>query len=126
MIIFIETCLSLLLLIAGTKIGEFYSDSLYEVHLSNGNIVNIKTSKENLYSCPIQCNAYHFHSTVISKYNNKNSYIISYINKKSTTKLNDINIEQIYKLKIEKKNTKKNRTKKSMINTEKLIKRYKL
>jgi len=47
MIKIIEMGISILLLISGVKIGEFYGVSLLEVHLSNGNIFNIKTHQRN-------------------------------------------------------------------------------
>ena len=126
MIKVIEIGISIILLMSGIKIGEFYGDSLLEVHLSNGNIFNIKTHRSNSYSCPINCGAIHHHSTIIGKNDNSRSYIINYLNNETPLRLNSYEIAIMYEIKDDKKNNKKNKTQKTKVDLQSFIRKYNL
>jgi len=122
MIKIIEMGISILLLISGVKIGEFYGDSLLEVHLSNGNIFNIKTHQRNSYSCPINCGAMHHHSAIVGKNKNDRSYVINYLDSKTPLRLNNYEIEIIYEI----KKNKKNKINKTKVEFQNFIRKYNL
>ena len=126
MIKVIEVGISILLLMSGVKVGEFYGSSLLEVHLSNGNIFNIKTDRSNSYSCPINCKAIHHHSTVVGKNNNNKNYVINYLNNEMPLKLNNYKIAAIYEIKDDKKKNKKNKRQRIKVDLQSFIRKYNL
>ena len=58
---------TMIIILLGSKVEEYYKSDLLELHLLNGNIKYVKLNKENNYSCPKECSANHFHDTLISK-----------------------------------------------------------
>ena len=64
MIKILEISITMLIVMLGNKISDFYKADIMELHLSNGIISNIKIDKlQKEYSCPIYCSSDHFHTT---------------------------------------------------------------
>ena len=125
MIKLLEIGISMLLLMSGVKIGELYSDNLLEIHLKNGNVLNIKTDRNNSYSCPVHCGAIHHHNAIFDN-NNNNNYVINYSYKEGSLKLNNNEISKIYKIKIKKKKNKDKVNQKVKIDLKNFINQYNL
>tara|TARA_Y100001970_G_scaffold5943_1_gene6702 strand:+ start:13114 stop:13497 length:384 start_codon:yes stop_codon:yes gene_type:complete len=127
MIKLLEIGISMLLLMSGVKIGELYSDNLLEIHLKNGNVLNIKTDRNNSYSCPVHCGAIHHHNAIFdNNNNNNNNYVINYSYKEGSLKLNNNEISKIYKIKIKKKKNKDKVNQKVKIDLKNFINQYNL
>ena len=119
----IEIAISFVLMYGGIEIGKLFSDSLYEVHLANGKIVNIKVNKDNVYSCPLNCEAFHFHSTK-TNLESDNNYSMNFNIDNNKITLNQHLVSSIYDIKVttDKKNSKK--TKKTQVSLKNFILRY--
>ena len=126
MIKLLEVGISMLLLMSGIKIGELYSATLLEVHLKDGTIFNIKTDRENSYSCPINCGAVHYHNAILDNKNNSQKYVINYSDKEESLKLNNNDISKIYKIKNKKKKNKDIDNQKVKVDLKNFIKQYNL
>ena len=118
----IEVVVSLLLMYGGIEIGKIFSDSLYEIHLSNGEIINIKVNKDNIYSCPTNCGAYHFHSTITNEKNDDN-YSMNFENNNKIT-LNEYVVAKIYNIKLSKNKKSKMKTSKEQVSLKNFILKY--
>ena len=118
----IEVVVSLLLMYGGIEIGKIFSDSLYEIHLSNGQIINIKVNKDNIYSCPTNCGAYHFHSTITNE-KNKDNYSMNFENNNKIS-LNEYAVEKIYNIKLSKDKKSKMKTSKEQVSLKNFILKY--
>ena len=118
----IEVVVSLLLMYGGVEIGKIFSDSLYEIHLSNGEIINIKVNKDNIYSCPKNCGAYHFHSTITNE-KNEDNYSMNFENNNKIT-LNEYAVEKIYNIKLSKDKKSKMKTSKEQVSLKNFILKY--
>tara|TARA_Y100001960_G_C14187934_1_gene593492 strand:+ start:211 stop:600 length:390 start_codon:yes stop_codon:yes gene_type:complete len=104
MIKLIEIGISMLVLMAGIKVGEFYGPSMLEVHLSDGVIKYIKINKNSSYSCPRNCSAMHYHDTMID--NKKSDISYNFYSSKDDGKL-ELNNQKVVKIfEIEEKNKK--------------------
>tara|TARA_Y100000589_G_scaffold228332_1_gene215793 strand:- start:34 stop:405 length:372 start_codon:yes stop_codon:yes gene_type:complete len=103
-----ETVISLLLMVGGFEISKKFSDTFYEIHLKSGEILNVKINKNNNYSCPIECGAFHYHSTLINK-SDKNNYTMKFENENNLITINNDLISSIYVInqKMDKKGTSK-------------------
>ena len=91
----IETVISILIMVSGIEISKKFSDTFYEIHLKSGEILNVKINKNNNYSCPIECGAFHYHSTLINK-DDKNNYTLKFENENDFLTLNNDVISTIY------------------------------
>ena len=118
----IEVVVSLLLMYGGIEIGKIFSDSLYEIHLSNGEIISIKVNKDNIYSCPINCGAYHFHSTITNEENDDN-YSMNFENNNKIT-LNEYVVAKSYNIKLSKDKKSKMKTSKEQVSLKNFILKY--
>ena len=108
MIKIIEIASTIIIVLLGSKIEEYYKPDLVELHLLNGNIKYIKLNKENSYSCPKTCSSDHFHDTLILKDSDiEKNYNINY-NNKDQISLNGINIINAFEI-VEVKKSKKNK-----------------
>ncbi len=96
-----EVAISILLMFGGSQIGKIFSELFYEIHLKNGDILNIKINKDNNYSCPLECGAFHYHSTKINK-NNLNSFSLKFDDYDNSVILNDKEVAIIYSVKSKK------------------------
>jgi len=104
----IEIAATLIIVVLGNKIEEYYKPDLVELHLLNGNIKYIKLNKENTYSCPKTCSADHFHDTLILKNSGiDKNYNINY-NNNDQISLNGIDIINAFEI-VEVKKSKKNK-----------------
>ena len=65
MVKIIEIAATMIIVVLGSKIEEYYKSDLVELHLLNGNITYVKLNKGNNYSCPKTCSAIHFHDALI-------------------------------------------------------------
>ena len=130
MIKIIEVAVSMLILMTGIKVGDFYKPSMLEVHLSNGDISHIKVNKQNSYSCPSNCSAIHYHDALLTNNSQLNSNYSLYSSKdESNLKLNNTKVVRIFEIQEEKSYSKK----KNKINMQKrkvdidyFIKKYNL
>ena len=94
-----EMLITMVLIFSGTKIGEYFDDTMYEVLLENGQFIKVKTSISNNYSCPKQCQVNHYHNVIVcGKYYN-DRYVINYVAFEKLLVLNNINILSIYQIK---------------------------
>jgi len=118
----IEVVVSLLLMYGGVELGKIFSDSLYEIHLSNGEIINIKVNKDNIYSCPTNCGAYHFHSTITNEKIDDNYSMNFEYNNKIT--LNEYVVSKIYNIKLSKDKKSKMKTSKEQVSLKNFILKY--
>ncbi len=118
----IEVVVSLLLMYGGIEIGKIFSDSLYEIHLSNGEIINIKVNKDNIYSCPTNCGAYHFHSTITNEKSDDN-YSMNFENNNKIT-LNEYVVSKIYNIKLSKDRKSRMKTSKEQVSLKNFILKY--
>ena len=116
----IEIVISLLLMYGGIEIGKMFSDSLYEIHLSNGEIINIKVNKDNIYSCPKNCGAYHFHST-ITDVKNVDNYSMNFDQNNNKITLNEYVVAKIYNIKLSKDKKSKMKTSKKQVSLKNFI-----
>ena len=108
MVKIIEIAATMIIVVLGNKIEEYYKPDLVELHLLNGNIKYVKLNKENSYSCPKTCLAKHFHDTLISKDIDINkNYNLNYSNKDKIS-LNGVDIVNAFEI-IEVKKSKKNK-----------------
>ena len=104
----IEIAATIIIVVLGNKIEEYYKPDLVELHLLNGNIKYVKLNKENSYSCPKACSAKHFHDTLISKdIDIDKNYNLNYSNKDKIS-LNGVHIVNAFEI-IEVKKSKKNK-----------------
>ena len=104
----IEIAATIIIVVLGSKIEEYYKPDLVELHLLNGNVKYIKLNKENSYSCPKTCSANHFHDTLISKDTGVDkNYNLNY-NNKDKISLNGVDIINAFEI-IEVKKSKKNK-----------------
>ena len=131
MISVIEIVVSVLILMTGVKINDFYKPEMLEIHLSNGNIFNIKIDNKNSYACPVNCGAIHYHDALISdKSQSRFNYNISYIkDNNEALKLNGANIIRIFEVDEIKNNKKKksqNKPQKRRVEIQNFIKKYDL
>ena len=130
MIKIVEIAVSMLIFISGVKIGDYYKPSMLEIHLSNGSISYIQVDKKSSYSCPINCEAIHYHDALVVNNNLSNSnYSISYLNNNLELKLNTNDIVRIFEVNEDKKNKKKKNKanfKKTKIDIKSFIKKYNL
>jgi len=126
MIKLLEIGISMLLLMSGVKLGEFYSATLLEVHLKDGSIFNIKTDRENSYSCPVNCGAVHYHNAILDNKNHAQKYVINYSDKEESLRLNNNDISKIYKIKNKKKKNKDIGHQKVKVDLKNFIKQYNL
>ena len=128
MVKIIEIAATMIIVLLGDKIGEYYKSDLIELHLLNGNVKYIKINKVNDYSCPKSCKTKHFHDTVVSGIiNSKINYNLVY-NKEQNSKisLNGIHIVNAFDI-IEKKKNKKNKISKverNKLNLKNFINKY--
>ena len=122
MIKLIEIGVSMLILMTGIKVGEFYGPSMLEVHLSDGAIKYIKINKKSSYSCPRNCSAMHYHNALID--NKKSNISYNFYSSKDDDKLelNNQKVIKIFEIKEEKKKGKKKN--KKTINRKKVDIRY--
>ena len=97
----IEVVISMLIMFGGNQIGKNFSDLFYEIHLKNGDILNVKINKDNNYSCPLECGAFHYHSTKINEYN-LNSFSLKFDDYDNSVILNDKEVAIIYSVKAKK------------------------
>ena len=118
----IEVIVSLLLMYGGVELGKIFSDSLYEIHLSNGEIINIKVNKDNIYSCPTNCGAYHFHSNITNEKIDDNYSMNFEYNNKIT--LNEHVVSKIYNIKLSKDKKSKMKTSKEQVSLKNFILKY--
>ena len=95
----IEIAITFVLMYGGIEVGKLFADSLYEVHLANGKIVNIKVNKDNVYSCPLNCEAFHFHSTKTNIESDDNYSMEFNIDNNKIT-LNQLLVSSIYNIKV--------------------------
>ena len=115
MVKIIEITATMIIILLGSKLEEYYKPDLLELHLLNGHIKYIKLNNDNNYSCPKACSANHFHdalistNTVIDKYYNLN------YNKKDKISLNGVDIINAFEI-IEVKKNKKNKVQKTQRN----------
>jgi len=128
MIRIIEITTTMLIIMLGGKINDFYKSDLIELHLSNGNVQYVEINKKNNYSCPKTCKANHFHHTLIlENVLNKMNYNITYNNKESDKiSLNDIEVLKVFEI-IEQKKNKKNKiskVKRNRLNIQNFINKY--
>ena len=108
MVKIIEIAATMIIVVLGNKIEEYYKPDLVELHLLNGNIKYIKLNKENSYSCPKTCSADHFHDTLILKDTTiDKNYNINY-NNNDQISLNGIDIINAFEI-VEAKKSKKNK-----------------
>ena len=115
MIKLIEIAATMIIVLLGAKIEEYYKSDLLELHLLNGNIKYIKINKDNDYSCPKACSSNHFHDTLILKdIGIDNNYNLNYNNKEKIT-LNGVDIINAFEI-IEVKKNKKNKVQKTQRN----------
>ena len=130
MIKVIEVGISMLILMTGIKVGDFYKASMLEVHLSNGEISHIKINKQNSYSCPSNCSAIHYHDALLTNNNQFNLNYSLYSSKdESNLKLNNSKVVRIFEIQEEKNHSKKKNkinTQKRKIEIEYFIKKYNL
>ena len=127
MIKILEIAATMLIIMVGNKVGEYYKADLIELHLSNGFIEYVKINKKNNYSCPKNCKTKHFHNTLISNKNELElNYNLIYDAKKNKISLNGVNIINAFEI-IDKKNNKKTKNKinkKNQIDLQNFINRY--
>lgn len=127
MIKILEIAATMLIIMIGNKVEDYYKADLIELHLSNGVIEYVKINKENNYSCPKNCKAKHFHNTLISNENKLElNYNLIYDSKKNKISLNGVNIINVFEV-IDNKNNKKNKNrinKKNQIDLQNFINRY--
>ena len=120
MIKILEIAVTMLVLMVGNKVSEHYKPAMLELHLSNGQILDVLVDKKNEYSCPKHCRSEHFHNTLVSDYNitNSNYTILYQKNSNDPLSLNGVDIINIFEIKEKKiiKNRKKttNRTKEKL------------
>ena len=115
MVKIIEIAATMMIVLLGSKIEEYYKSDLLELHLLNGNIKYIKINKNNNYSCPKTCSANHFHSALISKdMLIEQNYNLIY-DSKNKIFLNGVNVIDAFEI-IEKKKTKKSKVQKTQRN----------
>tara|TARA_B100000674_G_C37356836_1_gene696683 strand:+ start:206 stop:577 length:372 start_codon:yes stop_codon:yes gene_type:complete len=119
----IEVGISLLLMYGGIEIGKLFSDSLYEVHLSNGEIVNIKVNKNNVYSCPVNCGAFHFHSTK-TNIEIDNNYSMNFDLNNDKITLNEFLVSSIYNIKLHKDKKSNKKIEKTKVSLKNFILKY--
>ena len=122
----IEIAATMIIVLLGNKIGEYYKADSVELHLLNGSIKYVKVNKNNNYSCPKTCLNDHFHDTLIS--NDlvvDGNYNITYDNKNKIS-LNGIDVINAFEI-IEIKKSKKNKFSKTIRNKldfKNFIKKY--
>tara|TARA_Y100001970_G_scaffold163872_1_gene200272 strand:+ start:1913 stop:2308 length:396 start_codon:yes stop_codon:yes gene_type:complete len=131
MINLIEIAVSVLILMSGIKINDFYKPEMLEIHLSNGNMFNIKINKNNSYACPVNCGAIHYHDVLMADENKTEfNYNISYaVDGNSKLKLNGNNIIKIFEVNTVKNNKNKNNkndSTKRRVDIQNFIKKYNL
>ena len=115
MVKIIEIAATMIIVLLGSKIEEYYKSDLVELHLLNSNITYVKLNKGNNYSCPKTCSAIHFHDALISenKVINEN-YSLTY-NKEDNISLNGVDVIDAFEI-IEPKKSKKNKVQKNQRN----------
>lgn len=118
-----EMIITMVLIFGGTKIGEYFEDSVYDILLENGEIIKVKTSISNTYSCPTQCMVNHYHSVIISNQHYDDRYNINYENIEQPLVLNKINILSIYKINSKSEKVEEGGFKKNQIDTKNFIKK---
>ena len=115
MVKIIEIAATMMILLLGNKIEEYYKSDLLELHLLDGNIKYVKINKSNNYSCPKTCSANHFHSALISKdILIEQNYNLIY-DTENKIFLNKINVIDAFEI-IEKKKSKKSKLQKTQRN----------
>jgi len=118
MIKLIEVGISMLILMTGIKIGDFYAPSMLEVHLSDGAVKYIKINKKSSYSCPRNCSAMHYHEALIDDQKSDLSYNFQSSKDNYNLKLNNLKVVKIFE--IEKKNKKSKKKNTGTINRRKI------
>ena len=129
MIKLLEIAVTMLVLMVGNKVSEHYKPAMLELHLSNGQILDVMVDKKNNYSCPKYCASNHFHNTLVSKndINHSNYTILYQKNNTVPLSLNGLDIINIFEIKEEKiiKNKKRSTNiKKEKLELSSFIQRY--
>ena len=119
----IETVISLLLMVGGFEISKKFSDTFYEIHLKSGEILNVKINKNNNYSCPIECGAFHYHSTLINK-GDKNNYTMKFEKENNFITINNDIISSIYVIKQKKEKKGSSKDQKTKVSFRSFILKY--
>ena len=115
MIKIIEIAITMLVIMVSDKINDIYKDPLMELHLNNGKISLVKLIKSNVYSCPKECKADHYHHTLLSE-NETSNYNLIYKNK--LLYFNGIKVINVFKITEKRKIDKKNKKIKKRILTK--------
>ena len=128
MVKLIEIAATMVIIMLGEKISNYYKPDLIELHLLNGDVTYIKVGEKNNYSCPKTCKANHFLSTkILNSTSNDKSYNLIYNTKqKNQISLNGVDVIDAFEIIEEKKNkkNKKPKTERNRLDLKNFINKY--